>query len=230
MKTRTSVIWIISKKSLATHVKSSNTFSDILKYFGLDNKGSNYKTLKKRLNEENIDYSHIAQGLSTNKGRKFFRELIPLNKILVKNSSYARKNLKQRLLKEGKLQEICAICRMGPIWMDKPLSLQLDHINGISNDNRIENLQMLCPNCHSQTDTFAGKRFKKLFWCKCGKTISRKSNRCKKCSAKRNGYKRRKVKVRPSKETLLELCSQIGYNAVGKRFGVSSNTIRKWLK
>ena len=51
----------------------------------------------------------------------------------------------------------CAICGIGPVWCDQPLVLQLDHINGVNNDNRIENLCYLCPNCHSQTPTFAGR-------------------------------------------------------------------------
>ena len=81
-----------------------------------------------------------------------------MEEILVENSSYTnRTRLKERLIKEKLLEYKCSICQNNGIWLNKELTLQLDHINGINNDNRIENLRFLCPNCHSQTDTYSGK-------------------------------------------------------------------------
>ena len=77
--------------------------------------------------------------------------------ILTVNSSYARHALKRRLTAELILDYKCGICGNTGIWNNVKLSLQLDHVNGIYNDNRIENLRFLCPNCHSQTDSYAGK-------------------------------------------------------------------------
>lgn len=85
---------------------------------------------------------------------------IPILSLLVINSSFNRSHLKKRLLKEGLLKNICYICGQLPNWNSKPLSLQIDHINGISSDNRLENLRILCPHCHSQTDNFAGRNKK----------------------------------------------------------------------
>lgn len=70
--------------------------------------------------------------------------------------------LRCRLLKAGLLQNVCSICASPPIWNNKHLTLQLDHINGVRSDNRITNLRILCPNCHTQTDTFAGKISQKI--------------------------------------------------------------------
>ena len=70
-------------------------------------------------------------------------------------------HLKKRLLDEKKLINKCAICKMDPIWNNKPITLQLDHINGDHFNNNIENLRLLCPNCHSQTDTYTGRNCKK---------------------------------------------------------------------
>lgn len=71
-----------------------------------------------------------------------------------------RHHLKKKILKNKLLANECQICKQPPEWNGKILVLQLDHINGINNDNRIENLRLLCPNCHSQTDTFCHKNRK----------------------------------------------------------------------
>ena len=90
--------------------------------------------------------------LKFNENRKF-----PTENILVENSSYARHNLKRRILEEKLIQYKCACCNLENEWNDKPIVLQLDHINGVNNDHRLENLRFLCPNCHSQQDTYAAK-------------------------------------------------------------------------
>jgi len=83
---------------------------------------------------------------------------IPLEDILAgKYPNYYRCNLKSRMLKEGLLENICDECGVGPTWNGKPIVIELDHINGINDDHRKENLRMLCPNCHSQTKTFKGR-------------------------------------------------------------------------
>lgn len=76
---------------------------------------------------------------------------------------YPTNNLKKRLLKEGVFSNVCAKCGFCGLWNGMPLTLHLDHINGINNDHRISNLQLLCPNCHSQTPTYAGKNKRKNF-------------------------------------------------------------------
>jgi 5-methylcytosine-specific restriction endonuclease McrA len=157
MKKRKSLVWDISKEQLIEIVKQSSSISAILSYFNLLNKGSNYRTLKQRLEEDGIDYSHIKLGLSSNRGRNFIRKKLPLETILIEHSTFNRNHLKVRLIKEGVLKNECYECGQQPIWNGKPLSLQLDHINGISDDNRIENLRILCPHCHSQTANFAGR-------------------------------------------------------------------------
>ena len=79
-------------------------------------------------------------------------------KILVENSTYANiSRLKIRLINEGRLEYKCACCGNIGEWQGQKLTLQLDHINGKNNDHRIENLRFLCPNCHSITETYAGK-------------------------------------------------------------------------
>ena len=71
--------------------------------------------------------------------------------------SYGTSKVKNRLIKEGIMKCECVWCGIMDTWNGKPIVLHLDHINGVNNDHRLENLRLLCPNCHSQTDTYAGK-------------------------------------------------------------------------
>jgi 5-methylcytosine-specific restriction endonuclease McrA len=73
----------------------------------------------------------------------------------------AGKSLRKRLLRLGKDDKLCSICGLYAEWNNKPIKMQLDHINGIHSDNRFDNLRFVCPNCHTQTDTFSGRNNKK---------------------------------------------------------------------
>lgn len=107
-------------------------------------------------------FSAAAWTKAVDKGILISRShVIPLVEILVEDFTYSRGPLKIRLINEGILENICSECRIGPEWNGKPLVLALDHINGRNRDNRISNLRLLCPNCHSQTDTFAGRNSKR---------------------------------------------------------------------
>ena len=184
-------------------VEASETLTDVLKKYNRTSGTSNYKTLRRILNKHNIDYSNLIFNAQTNRIKKLtafnIKNTIPLKKVLVKNSNYSRQSLKKRLLRNGILKNECSICKLSEEWNDKKINMVLDHINGIHNDNRIENLRMVCPNCDSQLDTFCGKNKKtKHYYCSCGKEINKQSKTCIKCNTKNH----RKVKNRPSKSQL----------------------------
>lgn len=143
-----------TKEELERLVKESITLSQVLRALGYHEKGgAPWTNLKKRLEELGIDTSHFkGRAHGTSQTKKY-----ELSEILCKDSSYNNNNsLKKRLLKEGLKENKCEICGITE-WLGNPISLQLHHINGVNNDNRLENLQLLCPNCHSQTDNFAGR-------------------------------------------------------------------------
>lgn len=80
-----------------------------------------------------------------------------LDEVLVEGSTYARHHIKKRIIDNGLISYTCACCGIGPEWCGKPMPLILDHINGVNNDNRIENLRFVCSNCDSQLDTYKSK-------------------------------------------------------------------------
>lgn len=151
-----SVIWQLPTKDFSRLVKISTSIGQILKYFNLQNKGGNHNTVRRRIAAECLDISHMPMGRGSNKNRAFGPRK-RLDQILVKNSDYRGSHLKKRLIREKIIPYVCKECGIGPTWRGKTLVLQLEHKNGDSTDNRLKNLCFLCPNCHSQTPTFAGR-------------------------------------------------------------------------
>lgn len=151
-----SKVYQVSDEEFIQIVKNSKSYSDCLRALGLGTRGgSSTDTLKRRISELNLSTEHFSR-ISSGAYHKY-----PIEEILVKNSSYVNiSSLKKRLINENILEYKCAICGNTGEWMGNPLSLQLDHINGNNTDHRIENLRFLCPNCHAQTETYAGKNNK----------------------------------------------------------------------
>lgn len=212
------------KEELEKLVKESNSLSEILRKQGKSVSGSAVKILKDTLDNYGISYLFLDE-ISISKKQ------IPLNEILVENRNYKSSDLKKRLIKEGLKEDKCEICGCSNEWNGKPLILQLDHINGNHSDNRLENLRIVCPNCHSQTETFSNKRAKKHNYCvDCGCEISLKSTRCNTCASKHKNSFKVKPEDRPSKEELFELIKNNPFTKIGEMYGVKDNTIRKWCK
>lgn len=186
----------------------------------------------KRKQQEGIPVNNSTKTSYLDEHKKSLATLqIPLEEIFAANSKRGSETLKKRLIRGNFIPYECAICGRLPEWQGQELVLVLDHINGVHDDNRLENLRFLCPNCNSQTETFAGKHLpkpKKERFCKgCGARITRysKSGFCVSCA----NHNQRTVE-RPSREELEQLVEAHGYCAVGRMFGVSDNAIRKWLR
>ena len=138
-------------------VESSLSWRQVLRKLNLNPTGGNYVSMKGLSLRLDVSTEHFT-GKGWNKGGRYKSPSKRQTKdILVENSTYtSTHHLKHRLWKEELLKNECYECGIKD-WNGKTISLQLDHINGVRTDNRLENLRILCPNCHSQTETFAGK-------------------------------------------------------------------------
>ena len=148
-----------TKELLEENVKNCFSFAELCRRLGLNPEGSNPKTLKKKLNEFNVDYSHFTgQRWNENPNNPIYRGKYLPN--LCEHSSLSSANVKELVYRLGLKENKCEKCGLSE-WQGEPLICELYHINGDSTDNRIENLIILCPNCHSQTDNFRSRNRKK---------------------------------------------------------------------
>lgn len=211
-----SKIYLVPEQEFRDVIAQSNTYSDCLRAFGLSTAGSSSRTaLKRRIAELHCSIEHF--GMRPIKPKR--HTTMPLESILIENSTYTnRERLKQRLLRAGLLQYKCHECGLTK-WRKKPISLQLEHKNGVNNDNRLENLVLLCPNCHSQTPTFAGRN-----------TTATRQKRRKKVIKPVSQPQKQKNSKKPDKETLHNLLLTHSFVQVGKIYNVTDNAVRKWCK
>ena len=220
----------IPEDTLKEYIKNSSTWKEILQKCGYNNCDCS-KYLKKRINDLDIDVSHIKKKTDTTNDFVKYK----LEEILQSDSTYTSMvRLKFRLVKELKWEEKCSICTLS-IWMNNKIPLEIDHINGIHTDNTINNLRFICPNCHAQTDTYKGKNKKTYIergkaikhsnCIDCNSIITDGNLRCLKCNALHN----RKIE-RPSYEEIIELRKTMSLAEIGIKFTVGRTTIQRWLK
>jgi Zn finger protein HypA/HybF involved in hydrogenase expression len=156
----------MSKDDLIKIIKECDSYSEVIEKVGLSPVGGgNSRNLKLRIKKDNIDISHFThkrkmkQGWINGAKKHIDKKRKPIE-FYLKQNTILNPYTKIRIIKENILENKCSCCGISSIWNNKPIVLQIDHKNGDSSDNRIENLRVICPNCHSQTSNFAGKNKK----------------------------------------------------------------------
>jgi hypothetical protein len=176
-------------------------------------------------------------------GGRSHQKAIPLEEVLVEGSSYSRKKLKQRLYDVGLKQRCCELCGQGEDWKGARMSLILDHVNGVPNDNRLPNLRIVCPNCAATLDTHCGKKNRiappARECAHCGGSFVPRfaaQHYCSRACGVRHTNRRREPEPakrqveRPGYEQLVAEIDATSYLAVGRKYGVSDNAVRKWVR
>lgn len=152
-----------TEKNLYDAVNKSKSIRQVLKCLGLKEAGGNYFQIKKYLDFYKIDHSHFT-GKAWNKGlRGIGKPIIPIEKVLIRNSNFQSYKLKKRLFAAKLKFPKCEECGWSKSTENGRIPLELDHINGDVHDNRLENLRILCPNCHSLKPTHRGLNRKKAW-------------------------------------------------------------------
>lgn len=199
--------------------------------------------LKKYAEIWGISTDHFDPARAREEHPQFQRR--PIEELLVEGSDASRQNVKRRLYQEGLKERRCELCGQDENWRGQPMALILDHINGVRDDNRLENLRIVCPNCAATFSTHCGRKNR----------IDRDQRRCRRCDrsfvpnspqqrycSRECGTRWDRSKVRgkpqpsmrrtnrPPYEQLLAEIEAHGYCWVGRKYGVSDNAVRKWVK
>lgn len=225
-----SIFASLSDQQIVESISDSRSFSETIMRLGMRNtQREHYQLLRDFVNSHAISIAHFVPD-----PKKIGRRALPLETLLVKGVAMtSTSTFKSRLIKAGFLVEKCAGCGLGSEWNGAPLVLQLDHEDGDRSNNLLENLRLMCPNCHSQTDTYAGKNstIEKISTRKdskcvdCGCIIDRYSTRCVSCA-----YGFGAVSQQVSVEEISSLVWEITAEQIAEKIGFSESAVRRFIK
>lgn len=231
-----------SEEDARAAVLASLSYAETLRRLGLCTTGGNRHTLRLWVGRWDISTEHFDSRAAQREG--LLRRPQPLDQIMVRGSTYSRNHLKNRLYREGLKEPRCEICGQGELWRGRPMGLILDHVNGVRDDHRLENLRILCPNCAATLDTHCGRKnrteVEDRACLRCGRSFHPQYARHRYCSrecgtrAPRSNRGVPNVGLRrverPPYERLMREIAATSYVAVGRTYGVSDNAIRKWVR
>ncbi len=239
-------------------VKESISLTDLLTRLGRSHVPSSYVDVKARIRLLNLSIDHFTGASATKSNGKWRGTKLSADEILVKGRKGTKREkihfLKSAMIESGFVQK-CEVCDLGTEWNGKPILLQVDHKNGDSTDNRRENLRFLCPNCHSQTDTYGHKNIKtttnpykrtrkkkiatrkevELICRECltpyrvDKYLSSKSKFCSRDCYNKSMLGKRKI-VWPDKEEMSDLLKSHSVSSLARTLGVSDKSVSKYCK
>jgi hypothetical protein len=224
-------------------IAASYSWAESLRKLGLCPSGGAWRVLQKYadlwdISTDHFDPARCIEGNLRSPAR-------PLDEVLVQNSTYSRQHVKRRLLKEGLKEPVCEMCGQGEVWQGRPMGMILDHINGVRNDHRLQNLRIVCPNCAATLDTHCGRKNR----------VEKAERPCRRCGSSfvpgrpeqrycsrdcGTRWDRSKLRGKPKPasrrvgrppfERLIAEIEATSYCAVGRKYGVSDNAVRKWVR
>jgi len=216
-----------TKELLEPIVRECTSIRQVLQRLGLKETGGNYSNIGKRIDKHGIDRSHFT-GQGHMKGKKALNR--KSTKYYLDNKAHIHSNaLRLRLLNEGYFEHQCQGCGAKE-WRGDSIPLELHHIDCNHHNNSLDNLMILCPNCHKYEHDQLKKKSKNPKHkkkCKdCTEQIRKESLRCRSCASKL-----RPTKINwPDTKSLKKMVSETNYSVVARSLKVSDNAIRKRLR
>jgi hypothetical protein len=230
-----------SQEQAQEAVARSMSFAEALRTMGMCTSGGGTATLKKWVVRWGISTEHFDPYASQRGPRKAMRR--PLEEVMVEDSSFNRGHLKARLYEEGLKKRRCELCGQDEFWNGRRMALILDHINGNGRDHRFENLQIVCANCAATLDTHCGRNVLMIDSRKCaecGTDFRPRAVAQRFCSLSCWQHRERpEMRVprpetrkvpRPTYEQLRVDLAHMSWCAVGRKYGVTDNAVRKWIR
>jgi len=230
-----------TQAQLREAIAASLSWSEALRRLGLRAAGGNFRTIQRHAKAWGITTEHFDPTGARQRAPAHSNRVRPLEEVLVEKSSYKRSHLKRRLYAEGIKDRRCEMCGQGEEWNGARMALILDHVNGVADDNRLENLRIVCPNCAATLATHCGrnKPLRTPAAClRCSETFYPATHDQQYCSRvcgihapgpRAPQPERRKVERPPYDQLMAELAAS-NYSAVGRKYGVSDNAVRKWVR
>lgn len=235
---------IEKEKEICEIIKNSSNLNCVCKALGKRATNNNYTKLRKIIKKYDIDTSHFKFN-----GSKKTRKYIAKEDYFTKDSKVSSSKIRMKLLEYGLKPHKCEKCGR-TTWisgdMEYPIPLEAHHIDGDRTNNTLDNLMLICPNCHALTENYCGKNIvkgktgndKEHYYVTKREKFEKKCEHCQKvfqtndkkqkfCSKKCTDEHQRRC-VRPSKEELEKLILEKSYKELGRNFGVTDNAIRKW--
>ncbi|AZM53486.1 HNH endonuclease [Streptomyces sp. WAC 01529] len=146
-----------TKELLIPAVAASSSVNGVLRYLGIEVVGGHHTHISRRIKAYGIDTSHFQRPSRLG----IAKECRTPDQLLVEQGPTGARRIQsdrlRRAMAELGVAERCAMCGTEPLWRGRPLPLEVDHIDGNWRNNRIQNLRLLCPNCHSATDNYRGR-------------------------------------------------------------------------
>jgi ferredoxin len=229
-----------TEEGLREAVAVSLSYSDTLRRLEMRTAGGNHRTLQKYVRLWDISVEHFDPDAARVKA--LARGAIPLEEILIEHSTYSRGHVKARLYEAGVKERRCELCGQDENWRGNRMALILDHINGVADDNRLANLRVVCPNCAATFETHCGRanrRPARVARCPdCGvefRPTDKRRRYCSRvCGQRRRDQPRRSPQLRkverPPHDQLVREIAETSWSAVGRKYGVSDNAVRKWVR
>lgn len=207
----------IGKEKIKETIESSNSIKEVIKKVGLE-PTSNHRTFNKFIKKFSLEkeVEELKKRSYKERSKRLIDkrfDLITLNDFC-KNSSRTTGDIKKYIIKNNLLEYKCFECGIGNVYNNKPLTLQLHHINGDNTDNRLENLKFLCPNCHTQTETYGSKNIKSF----------KETRKLKEEKIALENQERKKDALS------LDLTKRGWVSALSKKWGITRKSVRKWFK